>query len=212
MKCVICNQRKGKRFCPAKNAHICAQCCGEKRVVEIACPVDCQYLKTGQEFQSIKKYIAMVSQEENPTRRQKFFSAMSRWGSLLSTIEKCVVEFGSTLSTLRDRDVLAAVKLVKKTYETERKGLIFEHSSSDPIAQSLSRDLRERLEEARKAETGSDATAVPGIDDLIESLEAVQMNIEYHLRSEQGEAAYLRFTARNHPEAAARPGGGLIIP
>src|SRR4051812_26213941 len=44
MMCPLCNQRKAKRFCPAKGAQICAVCCGTKRLAEIACPADCTYL------------------------------------------------------------------------------------------------------------------------------------------------------------------------
>lgn len=31
MKCILCNSRKAKRYCPAKGGSICPVCCGEKR-------------------------------------------------------------------------------------------------------------------------------------------------------------------------------------
>jgi len=43
-KCVKCNQRKGKRYCPALGSRICARCCGTHRLEEIRCPPDCSYL------------------------------------------------------------------------------------------------------------------------------------------------------------------------
>lgn len=43
-KCHVCDQRKGKRPCPARSAPICARCCAQNRVVEIDCPVDCPFL------------------------------------------------------------------------------------------------------------------------------------------------------------------------
>ena len=45
MVCPLCGERKAKRACPALNRHICAVCCGTKRLVEINCPADCVYLR-----------------------------------------------------------------------------------------------------------------------------------------------------------------------
>ncbi len=42
--CNHCGQRKGKRSCPALGGAICSRCCGQHRVVEIACPPDCIHL------------------------------------------------------------------------------------------------------------------------------------------------------------------------
>ena len=54
MKCLLCESRKGKRFCPAKAGQICPVCCGTKREVEIDCPSDCVYLHAGREYESSK--------------------------------------------------------------------------------------------------------------------------------------------------------------
>lgn len=42
--CLHCGQRKGKRSCPALAGAICSRCCGQHRLVEIACPSDCVHL------------------------------------------------------------------------------------------------------------------------------------------------------------------------
>lgn len=42
--CSHCGQRKGKRSCPALAGAICSRCCGQHRLVEIACPSDCVHL------------------------------------------------------------------------------------------------------------------------------------------------------------------------
>jgi hypothetical protein len=42
--CTHCGQRKGKRSCPALGGAICSRCCGQHRLVEIACPSDCVHL------------------------------------------------------------------------------------------------------------------------------------------------------------------------
>ncbi len=43
-KCHVCDQRKGKRQCPARSAPICPRCCAQNRVKEIDCPPDCAFL------------------------------------------------------------------------------------------------------------------------------------------------------------------------
>ena len=52
MKCPLCENRKAKRFCPAKAVEICPVCCGTKREVEIDCPSNCVYLHEGREYES----------------------------------------------------------------------------------------------------------------------------------------------------------------
>ena len=42
-KCVICNIRKGKRFCVKEDDFVCSKCCGLIRDPQL-CPNDCQYL------------------------------------------------------------------------------------------------------------------------------------------------------------------------
>jgi hypothetical protein len=44
-KCVICNFRKGKRFCVKENDFICSRCCGLIRDTQL-CPSDCPYISS----------------------------------------------------------------------------------------------------------------------------------------------------------------------
>ena len=54
IKCVICEQRKGKRHCALKNAMVCSQCCGLVQT-EGSCPDDCPFLKESKVFASEKQ-------------------------------------------------------------------------------------------------------------------------------------------------------------
>lgn len=209
MKCVTCGERKGKRFCPAKNSHICAQCCGEKRVVEIDCPPDCSYLTSGQSYQWLKKYVSQMQQEKDPVRRRKIYEATQRYGPLLSDVEEKIVNYSSDLRSLKDQHVLEAIKLLKETYRTEEKGLIYEHSSANPLVESLIRDLRRFLEESRAS--GGEFAHLRA-NQLVDCLEVMETDIRYHLQSGTEEDSYLTFIKRSHPEAATEKsvGGGLI--
>jgi len=53
-KCIICENRKGKRYCPLKDAMVCSQCCGLVQT-EGNCPTDCPFLKESKVFASEKQ-------------------------------------------------------------------------------------------------------------------------------------------------------------
>ncbi len=212
MKCILCGKRKGKRFCPAKDTSICAQCCGEKRVVEIDCPSDCVFLSTGHSYQSIKKYTSQLRQEEDPVRRRKLYETGQQFGPLFGELERTIIGYAADLRTLTDQHILEAVSLLKKTYRTEQKGVIYEHDSTNPLVQALSRDLRNSLEKIR---AGKD-DHLPSLKttDLLDCLEVVEHDIDYHLEGESERGSYLEFIKRNHPEIASRAAskGSLIQP
>ncbi len=150
MKCILCGKRKGKRFCPAKQREICAQCCGEKRVVEVACPSDCAYLTSGQTYQSVKKYINQLQHQGDPVRQRRLYDSLQRFKPLIEELEKQIIAYGEDLTSFQDQHVVEAVALLRETYETERKGIIYQHESANPIVQALSRSLHEGLERLRK--------------------------------------------------------------
>lgn len=212
MKCVVCGQRKGKRNCPAKGGLICAQCCGEKRVIEIACPADCPHLTSGQTYQGIKQYVALLNREENGARRRVLYETLAQWGHLIEEIERAIVAYSADLRALRDNDIRQAAETVRQTYETEERGLIFEHSSSNPLAQSLARELRQRLEEL-KGEPSAAKGPPPSAGDIIRCLKVVEAKILFHEEEGGGRRDYLAFISRSHPDKAVRSSsGGLIIP
>ena len=203
MKCILCEKRKGKRFCPAKNTYICAQCCGEKRVIEIDCPSDCVYLTSGQAYQLIKKYSAQMQQEDDPARRRRLYETHQKFSALLMEIEAAIIHYAADLRSLRDQHICEAITLLKKTYQTERKGVIYEHTSANPLVQALFRELRSLLEETR-TQTGDDFPTLI-TRDLVDCLEVIETDIRYHLDSESGRENYLTFIKRNHPEMASGP-------
>ena len=211
MKCVLCSQRKGKRFCPALGTSICPVCCGEKRVVEISCPPDCEHLVSGQSHQMLRKFVGQLTRENDPHRKRRLYEITNALGPFLARIEEDIVRFASGVRALRDREAAEAVELLRKTYETEQKGIIFEHRSPNPLVQSLIRDLGELLEKMRSdPEEGFPRLTTRQI---IDCLEVTGMNIQYHLEMNSGENAYLDFVKRNHPGAMSKGSrGGLLAP
>ncbi len=49
-KCNYCNQRKGKRSCPALSDLVCNLCCGQHRGKEIRCTADCEFASSKQSY------------------------------------------------------------------------------------------------------------------------------------------------------------------
>jgi len=178
--------------------------------VEISCPAECEFLVSGQSRQALKKYVGQLSSEKDEMRRRMFYGVTRSHGGFLDAIEEEIVRFYISLRALTDELVLSAVQLLKETYRTEQKGVIFEHSSSNPIVGSLFRDLRQLLEASRQ---GTAETPSMGLEDVTKCLEVTEMNISYHLDSSQAKTSYLEFIRRNHPDVVAEDvGGGLIYP
>ncbi|HBR09847.1 TPA: hypothetical protein DD712_01150 [Candidatus Acetothermia bacterium] len=50
-QCLWCNERKGRRRCPALAGPICSLCCGENRLLRIDCLSSCSFLAHHEEFQ-----------------------------------------------------------------------------------------------------------------------------------------------------------------
>lgn len=211
MKCILCGKRKGKRFCPAKRREICAQCCGEKRVVEVACPSDCTYLTSGQTYQSVKKYINQLQHQDDPVRQRRLYESLQRFKPLIEELEKQIITYGEDLTSFQDQHVFEAVTLLRETYETESKGIIYQHESSNPIVQSLSRSLHEELERLRQDPEWSDVRLRTA--DILDCLEVLDSDVRYHLEKKSDAETYLTFIRRNHPDVASGgPESRLIYP
>lgn len=207
MKCVVCGKVKGKRFCPAKKGQICPTCCGEKRVLEIPCPEDCQYLSSGLSYQLLKKRVGALQHEDDPLLRRKYYDVHSNYPDILTGLEEAIIRFAQGLRSLRDRQVQDSVTLLLKTYKTEQSGLIYEHTGSDPIVNSLARDLKTFLEEHRKLDQGQRFLKT---GEVVNCLEVLLADIEYHI-VEADQESYLRFVARSRPDLARSAAPNLII-
>ena len=210
MKCLVCAQRKGKRHCPAKNALICAQCCGEKRVVEIDCPSGCAFLTSGQVYQTDKKLTQQFSRENYGDREMRYHDTLYRYMPVIHDLESFLVEYARDLRTLEDRDVLQAVDTVAKNFRTEMKGILYAHSSSNPLADTLAQALHEHLESLRDAIR--EESDVPfEISDVIDCLDVMRCDLEFHLSDRNDGLSYLEFISRNHHRKEGDSDEGRIV-
>jgi hypothetical protein len=149
MLCVSCGQRKGKRACPALRGLICPTCCGTKRLKEIACPADCQYLAAAQAHPPA----AVLRQRERdlPLLASLLEGLNATQGDLLALLQAQVRSARATaLPPLRDEDVREAAGALASTLETAARGIVYEHQPASIPALRLMRAWQESLAEIER--------------------------------------------------------------
>jgi hypothetical protein len=209
MSCPLCRQRRGKRACPAKGEAICSQCCGTKRRVEIDCPPDCAFLDGAH----AGAWEGRSRDRDRDARRVgPFLEGLSEaQGRLVLLSLVGIAAIRARHRETDDRLLLEAVAALRKTVETQEKGILYEHPAADARAQGLVRELAE-LFEAKDAEGVSHA---PAGRDLARSLARLEQAIEATVKEGESAHAFLdtatRLAARLGPPPGARPGPSLIV-
>ncbi len=149
MLCVSCGQRKGKRACPALRGAICPTCCGTKRLKEINCPADCQYLAAAQAHPPA----AVLRQRERdlPVLASLLNGLNERQGDLLALFASHLrrARVGA-IPPLRDEDVREAASALASTLETAARGIVYEHQPASIPAVRLMRGWQETLAEIER--------------------------------------------------------------
>ena len=152
MACTICSIRKEKRFCPAVHGRICPQCCGEQREVTLDCPSECPYLQQARAHEKPR------STEE--LDREGLFPAVEIGEQFLYEHEHLVLGLSFALAkssranrSLADRDLIAALSGMAKTYETlVNSSLIYEQSTTNMAHQAVAAEIAAMIKEYREAE------------------------------------------------------------
>ena len=113
-QCVYCGQRKGKRPCPALGGAICTICCGEHRVVRVACPPDCSYLGSGSDYQQKR-----LGELFMPLRRE-FYRELAELGgekavALYNLVEVVTFSYFHGRRDGQDAEIVAAIQALRRT-------------------------------------------------------------------------------------------------
>jgi hypothetical protein len=162
--CPLCRQRKARRSCPALGQQICTICCGTKRLVEIACPADCQYLASAREHPPAR---IVRQQEDDLASIVRFMQDLDERQSRLFFVILMFLARQSTgpsgypqssaeryitpdLQPLRDEDVADAAAALAATYETASRGVLYEHRAQSRPAERLLGELQLLLAESAK--------------------------------------------------------------
>jgi hypothetical protein len=211
MKCVLCSRRKGKRFCPAKNALICAQCCGEKRVLEIDCPESCEYLKIGRSRESQQEGVRFF-RTSDPGEQTKRARVLDKFEPVIVDIQTLIALERQAVHDLTDGDVADALDCLIKTLRTEEKGILYETTSGNLRAESLRRQLVGLVESYRHPKE-PERPRVP-LTDAIECLEVLHAVIARHLESGPTALSFVDFLGRNlkRSDRSGPSPSSIIIP
>jgi hypothetical protein len=112
--CLYCHQRKGKRPCPALGGLICSLCCGEHRLVRIACPSDCSYLDTGSDYQQKR-----LAEQFMPARRELYRELSEMGGgkavALFNLIEVVTFSYFEGRRDGQDAELVTAIQALRRT-------------------------------------------------------------------------------------------------
>jgi hypothetical protein len=163
VSCAICEERKEKRFCPAVHGRICPQCCGEQREVTLDCPSDCPYLQQSREHATAHSH----SHEGPPSQRvgevpspEVDIPEVAISEQFLYQREELILGLSFALAksaradrSLVDRDLIAAVSSLAKSYETlVNSSLIYTSPTANRAHQTIAREIETMVREFRDAE------------------------------------------------------------
>jgi len=206
-RCPLCGERKGRRPCPAKGAHICSHCCGTRRRVEIACPDDCVYLgahagtwegRTTERRRDARRLAPHV-QSLDERQLQLFYLGLVGLGGLRARLR------------LDDHLLASAAAAVRKTLQTRSSGILYEHAAEDPAAQRLVPELEAMF----VTETADGRTVRPEEGDLVAVLGALERCASALAAEGEGPSAFLETAARIVGDAALEPAAApsrLVLP
>lgn len=210
MKCTICGKGKAKRFCPAKNSNICAKCCGEKRGIEINCPLDCEYFIEGQRHQQQKIAKQRIQKEgvESYIRRAELYTKNPE---IFALIEFALANMFRANRKLNNKDVVRALEQVYKTLETEKKGIYYDHTGENSYANEISTAIlaiiRDQLSKRRSAGMN--------LEFLSSVVEELLNEAKFYVKTDPNPQSYLILIARQNPdkkESRQRDSGIIISP
>jgi hypothetical protein len=177
MQCPVCQKRPSRRACPALARDICPVCCGTKRQVEIRCPESCVYLSTARAHPpaSVRR-----QQDQDLAALSPALGSLSEARQQLLLFSLTLVDrfSGTGLEAATDADVALAAAALAATYETEARGVIYEHRAESAAAQRMAAGIRgvfDQLGRDRPSGFAADAAVVlRQLEDRVRSVERLQ--------------------------------------
>ncbi len=211
MKCCVCGERKGKRPCPAKDAAICPQCCGEKRILEIDCPEHCEYLQAGRKCDAERSYAPRL-RALDPAKMQVYQRVLKEFGAVVSALEYIVADTRRSSRSLTDKDVAEAAELVIKTLRTEESGLIYEHTSTSLEVEIVRRRFIDALRKLRHPEHAGQRALRP--EEALPCFELIREMARGQSNTPASSQRYVDLLARMLPSRSRIDSGpsSIIIP
>jgi hypothetical protein len=171
-------------------------------MIELACPESCPYLIEAR-INASQREMALRRQEtaQHPRDLMLNDAALLVLDAIGGAIVKAQRSVGAVaFGELEDSDVLAAVEIAIKNFETEESGLIYEHRASAQRVDELSHRIRKYIDEIGKDEP---ADTRPRRSDILKALTFTRNAVKAHtLRAPddpESSRTFIRYTALFYP-------------
>jgi len=206
VKCASCNQKKGRRECPALEALICAQCCGSKRGVEIRCPDDCPYFGQAMGQKWLELFQPAWAGIKGERERKILANSLNTCFPLVIFLQRSLLAVLLLLKDPGNQNALEALKLLEAGYRAGDRGIIYEPSSTNLNIQAIVQDMRKVVKE----ETGE--TKIPDVV-IAESFRILVLFAENYISDNDAESSYFQLLRRFHPsvESPGKEESRIII-
>ena len=109
--CVLCRQRKGKRFCPAVYNLICPTCCGTHRLKKLNCPSSCPYLRQAKALEMAQREAEWAQKSSERAEIEQRLTAFA--------LEEAISTFATEHPDLTDAEAISALQAVQDAVERE---------------------------------------------------------------------------------------------
>ncbi|MCX7642791.1 MAG: hypothetical protein N2116_03135 [Armatimonadetes bacterium] len=145
--CVLCRQRKGKRFCPVVYNVICPICCGSHRLKKLNCPSSCPYLRQAKALEMAQKEAEWAQRGAERAEIEQRLTAFA--------IEEAISTFASEHPDLTDIEAISALQAVQDAVERE----VMSGISHEPNVEGRAKDLALRI--LKNAQTMRQRIGIP---------------------------------------------------
>ena len=205
-KCIYCQERKGKRPCPALGGAICSQCCGTHRIVSIACHADCVYLDTNVEYQQ-KRVGDQFEQERRAFYKDLLEQSGDKAAEMFYFLEAVTFKHFQAKSDAQDGEVIAAIQALRRSFSP----IHVPEGMAPPFTEALKKEYDAFMEGEKP-----DAQLVSEV--LDRGLTFISGFSGTGLRSNRFLSGLIGFLKSRHPDVAEKltklgtTGGRIILP
>ncbi len=211
MKCVICEARKARRYCPGVRGEICTVCCGTERENTVDCPFDCVYLREARLRE--KRNELDISPEKIPFSEIRIPERyLQEHEDIARVVTETVVEAVFATPGAIDYDVREAFEALLKTYKTLQSGLVYESRPVNPIAANIYTLIQSGVEEGRKQILSTNGISVRDAD-VMGMLLILHRQEYHHNNGRRRGRAFIDYLRQFFPDRAGvnRTAAPLIV-
>jgi hypothetical protein len=208
MKCVICEVRKPRRFCPGVHGEICTLCCGTERENTVSCPLDCIYLREARTREKPLELDPAAIPFSDIRVPPQLLEERPEIGMMaMASLAVAVASTGGAI----DYDVREALDALIRTSKTLQSGLVYDTRPVNPVAAAIYDRLQEGIEKGRKDIAARTGTSVRDADILGMLVVLHRLEYRYNNGRKRGRA-YIDYLVQHFPmRAEANPPASPLI-